>query len=193
MSDVDWEELRRELRETVDSVVSRFATEGEGGREVTVRQEDEVLDRWSYRWPDGITERYDRAKWFRVTGPSGEARVLLAHTTRKVRAEPLQRWIVFAQMGNEQSQTFYPWTEFVETGDGSYAAVIPNPSRPRAALSDGDPLPTRFAGARVERTDTLYDSVKDGPSLRLVVEEDDAEAMIRHGYWVAEIRKRFRG
>jgi hypothetical protein len=118
--------------------------------------------------------------------------VLLARTTREVWGEQLKRYIVFGQVGRETSKTFYPWTEFVETSDGDYAALIPDPARPRSPLSDGNATPGRFRLARVERTDRLYRGVKKGPTLRLVVPEEDPEAMIRHGYWVAQIRGRLR-
>ncbi len=194
MTSPDWERLRKELRSSVDEAIDRFiAEQNEGGEVVTVQAEDEVLDHWTYTWPDRYTEEYDQARWYRATGPSGNARVLLARTTRTVRGDDLRRWIVFAQIGGEDSKTFYPWSEFVATDEGDFAAIIPNPQRPRAVLSDGDPLPTRFARARVERTDALYGKVADGPSLRFVVSEDDADEMIRHGYWVAELRHRIQG
>lgn len=33
--------------------------------------------------------------------------------------------------------------------------------------------------------------VPNGPSLRLVVDNDDDETMIRHGYWAATLKGRF--
>ena len=190
MTSATWETLRRELREAVDGVINRFAAAEQGGDVVMVQEEGPGPDAWTYTWPDRTTEQYDVARWYRVTGPSGKARVLLARTTRKVRGDDLLRWIVFRQIGAEDSTTFYPWTEFVASDDGEFAAVIPNPQRPRSSLADGDPVPARFAQARIERTDALYRKVVDGPSLRLVVSENDAVAMIRHGYWVAEVRHR---
>jgi hypothetical protein len=43
----------------------------------------------------------------------------------------------------------------------------------------------------VERADAVFGSIRKGASLRVVVDEDDEGAMIRHGYWVADLRKRF--
>ena len=60
----------------------------------------------------------------------------------------------------------------------------------RALLKDGDPIPAGFQGAAVERPDRLFRGVRQGPSLGLVVAGSDEDAMVRHGYWVAGLRKR---
>jgi hypothetical protein len=83
--------------------------------------------------------------------------------------------IVFGEIGN----SFYPWTEFVETDTEHFAAPIPNPERPRKMLTPSDPMPGRYRGAHVERTDQLFDPVTSGPSLRLVVASSDEEDMVR--------------
>jgi hypothetical protein len=49
--------------------------------------------------------------------------------------------VVFWQSGSLSSNTYYPWTEFVETDHGGYAAAIPNPDHPRKILTRQDPLP----------------------------------------------------
>lgn len=46
-------------------------------------------------------------------------------------------------------------------------------------------------GSIVERTDNLYTSMKQAPSLRVVVQETDTDAMLTHGYYVAHLRNRF--
>jgi hypothetical protein len=99
--------------------------------------------------------------------------------------------IIFWQSGSPTSSIYYPWAEFVETDDGRYAASIPNPDHPRKILTQQDPLPARFRNSQVERLDKLFGQVANGPSLRLVVDPDDEETMIRHGYWVATLRGRF--
>jgi hypothetical protein len=200
----DLEHLGRELHQAIDEVLARFGVPDEGSgvmlqtieeAQVTVEKLDKKMTSpWKYRWPDGTEEPYDRAEWYVVSGPTGEARVLLAHTTRDAwKVADRERYVVFARIGRENSTTFYPWTEFVQTDHGDFAALIPDPAHPRAALKDGMQLPTRFAGARVERTDAVYESAQESPTLRLVVSESDAETMIRHGYWVAELRHRLRG
>jgi len=186
------EQLRREIHVAIEDVFSRHRS-AEQQEEITVQSEGGGMTDWTYRWPDGGIERYDRAEWYRVSGNSGDARVLVGHTRREAWGENRERYVVFAQLGRNTSQTFYPWTEFAATDDGSFAALIPDPRRPRASLKAGDQLPPRIADGRVERTDALYGSVKDSPSLRLVVSEGDGEAMIRHGYWVAMLRHRLRG
>ena len=86
--------------------------------------------------------------------------------------------------------SWYPWTEFVETDTGRFGAPIPNPQRPRAILKDGQPLPARFNRKTVARADEVFDSIRNGASLRLVVDEDDEAEMVRHGFWVAQLRGR---
>jgi hypothetical protein len=188
----DIETLRREVHRAIEDVFARHRPAAADG-EVDVRVASEGPADWRYRWPDGRIETHDRSDWFQVSGSSGQVRVLLAHTTRRAWGQDRERFGVFAQVGRETSRTFYPWIGFVATDDGSFAAPIPDPTRPRSTLKDGDPLPLSFDRARVERTDALYASAGDSPSLRLVVPPGDTTAMIRHGYWVAELRHRVRG
>jgi hypothetical protein len=127
-----------------------------------------------------------------VITPGKTHRVVLGWTTRPSWGRSdRKRAVVFWQSGSQASQSYYPWTEFVETDGEGYAAPIPNPDHPRKVLTPQDPLPGRFHGAEVERSDRLFDQIANGPSLRLVVSADDEEAMIRHGYWVAILRGRF--
>jgi hypothetical protein len=42
----------------------------------------------------------------------------------------------------------------------------------------------------VDRTDQLFDQIRNGPSQRPVVNADEDKAMILHGYWVARLRNR---
>jgi hypothetical protein len=188
----DIETLRREVHRAIEEVFARHRPAADDG-EIDVQAAGEAPAGWTYRWPDGRTEAHDRCEWFRASGSSGPVRVLLAHTRRRAWGEDRERFGVFAQVGRETSRTFYPWTGFVAADDGSFAAPIPDPTRPRSTLKDGDPLPPSFHDARVERTDALYASAGDSPSLRLVVPATDTTAMIRHGYRVAEIRHRVRG
>ena len=188
----DIEVVRREVHRAIEEVFARLRTTEVDGT-VDVPAEGEGPSGWTYRWPDGRAEIHDRSEWFQVTGAEGQVRVLLAHTRRTAWGEDRERFGVFVQVGRETSRTFYPWTGFVETDEGSFAAPIPDPTHPRSILKDGDPLPTRFDGARVERTDALYASVENSPTLRLVVVATDATAMVRHGHWIAELRHRIRG
>ena len=191
----DFQRLRQELHQAIDDVLTRIEDlNNEEEPQVTVKELDRTFNSpWSYRWPDGSSEKYDDAAWYKVSGPTGEARVLLAHTTREAWKADRERYVVFAKIGREEGPSFYPWTEFVQTDEGSFAALIPDPARPRAALKDGMSVPSRFASVRVERTDALYESAQDSPTLRLVVDRGDAVTMIEHGYWVARVRDRLRG
>ena len=81
--------------------------------------------------------------------------------------------------------------EFTQTDNaGEFCCEIPNPDDPRKKLKDGMSIPPRFAHSVVMRTDQIYASVKNGPTLRLVVQESDTKALLAHGLWVASLRKR---
>lgn len=78
----------------------------------------------------------------------------------------------------------------MESDTGRFAASIPDPERPRAIVRQETSLPARFAGKSVARADNLFESIRQGASLRLVVDESDEDEMVRHGYWVARLRGR---
>jgi hypothetical protein len=150
------------------------------------------MGEWTYRWPgvEGI-EKFYTSRRYEVVTPYRTHRVRLAWSERPAWGrKDRKRAIVFGQTGSADSKTFYPWTEFVETDTGRYAAPIPNPEHPRKMLTSSDPRPDQFQSGQVERTDQLFDQIMNGPSLRLVVGADEDEAMILHGYWVARRRNR---
>lgn len=187
--------VRAQLHSAVDRVLDDFLndvvtldTGGADGIEVVAR--DATAD-WTYRWPGGDTEDFFETRWYDADGPRGPQRVRVAWAHRPAwgRADR-KRAIVFNQLGTSESTAYYPWTEFVEADDGRYAAPIPDPDRPRAMISDPERVPQRFAGRVVARSDELFRSVNDGPSLRLVVPASDEVAMVEHGYWVAVLRRR---
>jgi hypothetical protein len=159
---------------------------------ITVEPRNATAD-WTYQWPGGAEakEAFFETRWYEAVGDRGSQRVRVAWTVRDAWGrQDRKRAVVFNQLGSADSTTYYPWTEFVETDEGRYAAQIPDPTRPRATLSDPAQLPGHLAGNTVERTDALFASIKDGPSLRLVVNGDDEVTMVRHGYWVATLRNR---
>jgi len=125
-----------------------------------------------------------------VTGDFGEADVLVGQTMRYAWGRDRGRVVVFGKASGTGTSAYYPWTEFVETDDGDYAAKLSVPNDPRKSLRDGDPLPPRVASANVQRNDQIFRSIRDGAALRLVVAASDAEAMIAHAYWVASLRSR---
>jgi hypothetical protein len=115
----------------------------------------------------------------------------LAWTTRYAWNADRRRAVVFHRAHSQDRPTkWYPWTEFVETDDGRFAAPIPDPERPRAILKEETSLPARFVDQTVQRVDQLFGSIRQGASLRLVVDETDEAEMVRHGYWVAQLRGR---
>ncbi|MFE2418217.1 hypothetical protein [Streptomyces hokutonensis] len=195
---MDLEAIRMELHRAVDQIIDAHADGGDGARRhapatdpVSVAAQGET-EEWTYRWPGSGVESFHRTRWYEAVGEQGKQRVRVAWARRAAwgRDDRL-RAIVFHQQGGVDSTTYYPWTEFVETDDGRYAAIIPKPGRPRAQLRDGDSLPDRFGDRVVERSDALFDSITEGASLRFVVGGADEEEMVRHGYWVATLRNRF--
>jgi hypothetical protein len=122
---------------------------------------------------------------------SVDASVIVAWTTRNAWNRDRRRAVVFHRARpDDEPGRWYPWTEFVETDTGGFAAPIPNPQRPRAIMRDMNALPGRFTGKTVARSDAVFDSIREGASLRLVVDESDETEMVRHGYWVARLRGR---
>ncbi len=191
-SEVDWERLESELataiRDPIHGVLMRHRP---GDVDVVDIQPDgEQFSDWEYVWPDGGAERFDDCRYYVVRGASGVVRVLVGATERQAYGELRDRIVVFGQVGKRSARTHRPWTEFVRTRFGTFAATIPDPHRPRGLLSDGDRFPERFARARVERADQLFDSMINAPSLRFVVDKGDVDSMISHGYWVARLRGR---
>ena len=140
-------------------------------------------------WPNGQKEEYTSATWYEATTRDAARGVIVARTVRPVWGRPRGRIVVFGQEGTQDSKQYYPWAEFAETDEsGLYAATLPDPERPRgASLKDDQPLPERYRTADVRRTDTVFESVRQGPSLRLVVAQDDEKSMIAHAFWVARL------
>jgi hypothetical protein len=200
---MDIEQLRHDLHTAVDRIIEDYlATDSSSARSsgagsaptvdapLIVRGED--LGEWAYRWPgnEGM-ESFYASKQYEVITPHRTYRVRLAWSVRPAWGRrDRKRAIVFGQSALATSTTYYPWTEFVETDSGGYAASIPNPEHPRKILMPSDQLPTAFRGARVERNDQLFDQIVNGPSLRIVVDAAEEEDMVRHGYWVARRRNR---
>lgn len=193
------------MREALHSAIDRIIDEYEAGASssllaaqpvptvdapLVIRGDD--MGEWTYRWPgDEGTEKFYTSRQYEVVTPYKTHRVRLAWSERPAWGRTdRKRAIVFGQQGPADSKTFYPWTEFVETDTGRYAAPIPNPDHPRKMLTPDDPLPDQFRSAQVERTDQLFDQINNGPSQRLVVDADEDETMILHGYWVARLRNR---
>jgi hypothetical protein len=177
--------LRTELYKAIDAVLNRYMMVNEFSITLVETEQGYI-----YHWPKE-TEVFDLAHWYEVAGGNGKMRILVARkntTDRPVWSKFRGHIAIFAQ--SESSKTLYPCAEFIETDDGDYAAIIPNPENPRSALKDGEQLPERFSNARVLRNDQVFRSIRNGPVLRLIVKSTDEEAMVKHGYWVAQLRRR---
>jgi hypothetical protein len=200
---MDIEQLREDLHTAVDRLIEEYlAAEGStvkpppDGPDPTidspliVRGDD--MGEWSYQWP-GVEgkEAFYASRQYEVITPHRTHRVRLAWCKRPAWGRTdRKRAIIFGQVGASSSMTFYPWTEFVESDTGGYAALIPDQDYPRKILRPSDQLPERFKDAEVKRTDQLFDQIANGPSLRVVLEAADEDDMVRHGYWVARLRNR---
>jgi hypothetical protein len=185
-------DLRDKLHRAVDDVLSMWEAGAHAGTPADLDVRVSTGDSqgpWTYTWPDGTDEEFARGRWYRIDSPQGSADVLVAWCERRAWGRVRSRAIVFHRIRSDSS-VFYPWTEFVETDDERFASAIPDPNNTRALLADGDALPARFSGTAVERADHVFSSIRQGPSLRLMVSGDDEEAMVRHGYWVATLRGR---
>ena len=200
---MDIEQVRVSLHTAVDRIIEEYlaANASPAGppadgpvpttdSPLIVRGDD--MGKWAYRWPGAEgTEGFYASRQYEVVTPHRTYRVRLAWSERPAWGrQDRKRAIIFGQVGPPTSTTFYPWTEFVETDTGRYAAPIPNPAYPRKILTPSDQLPERFKDAQVERTDQLFDQITNGPSLRVVVDVTDEGDMVWHGYWVARLRNR---
>lgn len=146
---------------------------------------------WTHDWPgEPAPQDFFASRLYEVIGPDGTAQVRVARCTRPAWGRERERAVVFRHQGGPDSRTYYQWTEFVETDDGRFAAVIPNPEHPRTLLREGGLLPDHVHAAHVARSDELFRSIRSGASLRYVVDREDEVLMIEHGYWAAVLRHR---
>jgi hypothetical protein len=195
--EVDTAFLRERLHAAVDHIIDELATEQTVAAPAAQDGSEPVeaigpLEPFTFAWPANYgSEDFSAATAFRLSTLVGEAAVIIGWTTRHAWNADRRRAVVFHRARPEDAPTkWYPWTEFVETDTGRFAASIPSPQRPRAILRDGDPLPSRFSGQTVARSDEVFGSIREGASLRLVVHAGDEASMVRHGYWVAKLRGR---
>ena len=187
------EDLRAALHDAVERIIDAYV-ETVTRPAVTAESGDEGIDvvggdghgAFTYRWPGGDVEKFTTARVYTVLDRGQQRSVVTAWTEREAWGRMRMRAVIFGARGG----SLYPWTEFVGTDDGRFAAGIPDPDHPRALLKDGAAIPDGFDTASVVRTDELFDGVRHGPSLRLVLGPEDELGMVRHGYWVACLRGR---
>lgn len=185
------EDLRVELYRAVDYALDRIF--GAPAAEPATRTELDELrilslgplaEPYSFPWPTEV-ETYPDAERFDLKSPRGPFEVLIARGKRDAWHRPDRgRVVVFVRPAGSVARE-YPWLEFCEDDRGTYCADLRNPSKPRSLLIDGDDVPTELSGVKIERLDAMFDGVKDGPTLRMVVAADDSAQMIRLAYWTA--------
>jgi hypothetical protein len=189
--------LRNRLHETLDDVLDEFFAK-QGAPAASAVAGAETVDRvgpiepFTYAWPaDYGTEEFRSGTAYQVPSIGQDSAVVVAWTTRYAWGRDRDRAVVFHRARpSDDANRWYPWTEFVETDTGMYAATIPDPARPRAVLRDSDPLPHHIPSRAAARADQVFDSIREGASLRLVVNKADETDMVRHGLWVAQLRGR---
>ncbi len=144
---------------------------------------------FSHRWPpkngEPDIESFHRSVLFRVSAGEGRFIRLGWTSNREAWGRKRERAVAFLETPSEHR---YPLIEFVETDDRKFAAIIPDPKKPRSACTDPNDLPERFRAAIISRTDELFGGVKNGPTLRLVLAFDDEADMAGHGLWVGRLR-----
>ncbi len=193
---MDLDALRNRLHEVVDDLLDEFTAAEARGHEPADTPEDVEpiggIEPFDYRWPANYgSEHFDSGAEYKLAALENGASVIVAWTTRNAWNKDRRRAVVFyrARRGDEPNR-WYPWTEFVETDTATFAAPIPDPQRPRAIARDANTLPSRFVGKTILRADAVFGSIREGGSLRLVVEKSEEAEMVRHGYWVATLRGR---
>jgi len=188
---MDVQQLRDQLHSAVDATIDRFLA-GTLAPAVMTGGLDVVpgvtFTGWTYNWPDKSPEDFD-GRDYEVRSIDLTIQVRLGWTVRRAWGRDRRRAVVFVRPA-PGGPSYYPATEFVETDDGRFAATIPDPSHPRSLLKDGGALPAGFAQAVVERSDALFHSIAEGPTLRVVLPGEDELSMVRHGCWVAQLRRR---
>ncbi|MBO0778633.1 MAG: hypothetical protein J2P37_07365 [Ktedonobacteraceae bacterium] len=193
---LDLESLRRDLYRAVDDVLDRYKSvlriATETGLVVTFIGDLETP--YVHNWPD-YQQEFPEGHLFDVSGeglPKEGLRILVARSEQEVWSKRRAHIVVFgANHAFGDVKQFTPYAEFIADDLGTFCSSIPNPLRPRESLKKGAKLPDRYVSAVVKPNDELFHSVKKGPALRLVVQEDQETAMIEHAVFVASLRKRF--
>ncbi|MFJ5541980.1 hypothetical protein [Micromonospora chalcea] len=157
--------------------------------------EPEPLGKFTYRWPGGTVKYPDAVKY--TARRSGKEDVFAVGAEEGGRAsygrEDRGRVVVFHRRGTSE-MSYYPLVEFAESDLDSalFAAIVPQLADPKkgATAADLDALRDvpHLNDAQLERADAVFRSVRNGPSLRVLVRRDEPEMMIEHAWWVGSLR-----
>lgn len=192
---LDIESLRRELYQAIDGVLERH----QSVQRIVTREGlmlafvGHLKEPYAHQWPEE-EQRFTSGKWFDVSGeglPAGGLRVLVAWSEqkRKVWSKERMHAVVFGKKrASGEVRQLTPYAEFVEDDLGTFCSQIPNPLRSGETLKQGAKLPDLYATATVKPNEELFQSIKHGPALRLVVQRDDETMMIEHAVFVASVK-----
>jgi len=150
---------------------------------------------FEYRWPNGMVRYIDAQRY---TVRRDDADYVFALGAEKGGRASYQRddrgrLVAFVRSRTSES-SYYPLVEFAESDQDPdvYAAIVPRPSAPRSGATGADLEELRtiphLRDARLKSADEVFTSVRNGPSLRLLVRRDDPRLMIEHAWWVGTMR-----
>ena len=190
-----YDDLRADLHfaldQAFDAWLARQAPTGSG--ELHVEKAGELTEPFIHRWPDGSDETFSRGAFFLVEAAGERLAVLVAFaeeprfTWGRERRRAVSFWLPRGRSGAER----YPLSEWVETDDGRMSIGVPDPTRPRALIKEGDEAPAWLKEWTVQRADEIFESVSNGPSLRLIVSATDEASMAVCAVRVGLVRGRF--
>lgn len=195
----DFERLRGELHRLIDQAIDQYVQRprppaatppsDRPAHEALIRRLDDVGEH-SYRWPKNV-ESFDRGTDYEASFSGRTLHVRVSWTNRECWGRDRRRAIVFGYVRGDPPSRPEPFAEFVETDEDPprFAAPIRRPGGGKSYLKAGEALPPELAGVPTARNDALFDAVEEGPALRAVFGEDEEDAMIRFGLWIARLRR----
>jgi hypothetical protein len=190
-----FEDLRAEVHRAVDRAFDAWPAQGSSGHgnsEPSAQAEEPLDESFTQKWPDSSEERFSKGRYFSVAIGGEVVRVLVAwaDAPKFTWGRDRCRAVSFLLLRGDASGERYPLSEWVEADDGAMATGVPNPARPRALLKDGEPRASWLSGWTCVRADELFESVANGPSLRVVVNKEAENRMAEFAVRVGLLRGR---
>ena len=193
-------ELEQETIAAVQAVFARYRSDGRTSPQsshVTVVSSSTEPVGFVHHWPDRPEPTpYERVSRHSVEWNGRTYQVIVAHETggRPSYGRVRGRIVLFIVAGKAAP---YPTVEFTETDrdEGTYAAIIPSPSRGSRAHASIEELDQvlvipYLAEAEVRAVGELFLDKEAGKTLRLVCDKDDLLLMVTHALQVGRRRGR---